>query len=132
LDGLGIRYRRELFELFPGVLAGHGHQWGLTAANQYAKGTSVVAKCGRSVVAGHTHRPLLTSVAVGYNYDLSGRFYLNVGCSMDMAKAEYITSTSPEWGHGVGILEYNTRTGWCQPELLIARDGRFRWNGRWY
>lgn len=60
------------------------------------------------------------------------RFYLNVGCSMDFGKAEYITSRSPEWGHGVGILEYNTRTGWTQPHLITAHDGRFRWAGRWY
>lgn len=132
LDSLGIRYRRELFEVFPGVLAGHGHQWGLTAANQYLKGTAVVAKSGRSVVAGHTHRPLLTTVAVGYNWELASRFYLNVGCSMAFDKAEYITSRSPEWGHGIGLLEYNSRTGWTQPHLLIAHGGRFRWAGRWY
>lgn len=133
LDALGIRYRRELFDVFPGVIAGHGHQWGLTSSNQYVKGTGVVAKSGMSVVAGHTHRPLLTSVAVGFSgRGMQSRFYMNVGCSMDFDKAEYITSRSPEWGHGVGILEYNSRTGWVQPHLLIADGNRFRWAGRWY
>lgn len=132
LDALGIRYRRELFQVFPGVLAGHGHQWGLTSANQYQRGTIWAHKYGASIVAGHTHRPLLTSVMTGSVSSAATRFYLNVGCSMDMSKAEYIMSRSPEWGHGVGILEFNTRTNWTQPHLITAHDGRFRWSGRWY
>jgi len=131
LDELKINYRREVFEVFPGVIAGHGHQWGLTSANQYAKGTHTVHKTGMSVVAGHVHRPLLTSVATGYNFGLDSKFYMNVGCSMRFAAAEYITSRSPEWGHGVGVLTHHTRFG-TQPELLIAKDGRFRYQGTWY
>jgi predicted phosphodiesterase len=132
LDSLGIRYRRELFEVFPGVLAGHGHQWNLTSANQYQRGTAAVGRLGASLVCGHTHRPLLATVATGYNYDLDSHFYLNVGCSMDFGRAGYIQSTAPEWGHGVGLIEYNTRTGWVQPHLIVAQGGRFRWNGKWY
>jgi predicted phosphodiesterase len=131
LDELGINYRREIFEVFPGVIAGHGHQWSLTSSNQYAKGTSVVAKSGASIVAGHTHRPLLTSASTGYNFKLDTRFYMNVGCSMRFAAAEYITSRSPEWGHGVGVLTHHPRFG-TQPELLIAKDGRFKYGEVWY
>lgn len=132
LDALGIRYRRELFEVFPGVLAAHGHQFGLTSSNQYLRGTAWSHKLGASLVAGHTHRPLLASVASGVSGSMASRFYLNVGCSMDFSRAEYITSRSPEWGHGVGLIEYNTRTGWTQPHLITAHDGRFRWEGKWY
>jgi hypothetical protein len=132
LDELEITYRREIFEVFPDVIAGHGHQWGLTSANQYSKGTAVVAKTGKSVVAGHTHRPLLTSAATGYNFNMETRFYMNVGCSLRMDAAEYITSKSPEWGHGVGVLTWNRTLDRTMPELLTAQNGRFRYNGKTY
>jgi hypothetical protein len=131
LDELAITYERTPFCVFPGVLAGHGHQWGLTSANQYQKGTQTVHKMGMSIVAGHTHRPLLTSVATGYNFQMDSRFYLNVGCAMDFTRAEYITSRSPEWGQGVGILQWHRDFG-TSPELAFAKDGRFRINGSWY
>lgn len=132
LDELDIAFRREVFQVFPGVVAAHGHQFGLTSSNQYLRGTAWTHKLGASLVSGHTHRPLLTTVYTGVTPAGTSRFYLNVGCSMDFAKAEYITSRSPEWGHGVGILEHNTRTGWTQPHLLIADGNRFRWGGKWY
>ena len=132
LDELEITYRREIFEVFPDVIAGHGHQWGLTSANQYIKGTAVAAKTGKSVVAGHTHRPLLTSATTGYNFNMTPRFYMNVGCSMKLNRAEYITSTSPEWGHGVGVLTWNRTIDRTTPELLIAQGGRFYYRGTCY
>lgn len=132
LDELEIKYEREIFEVFPDVVAGHGHQWNLTSANQYSKGTSTVLKYGKSIVAGHTHRPLLTSVATGYNFNLATNFYMNVGCSMRFDAAEYITSKSPEWGHGVGVLTWNRTLDRTMPELLIAQDGRFYYQGKCY
>lgn len=132
LDELEIKYEREIFEVFPDVVAGHGHQWNLTSANQYAKGQQVVLKYGKSVVAGHTHRPLLTSVATGYNFNLATNFYMNVGCSMRFDAAEYITSKSPDWGHGVGVLTWNRTLDRTMPELLIAQDGRFRYESKVY
>lgn len=132
LDELEISYRREIFEVFPDVIAGHGHQWGLTSANQYSKGTSISHKLGKSIVAGHTHRPLLTSVSTGYNYQMDTRFYMNVGCSMKYSKAEYITSTSPEWAHGVGVLTWNRTLDRTMPELLVAQNGRFYYREKCY
>jgi hypothetical protein len=132
LDELEIKYRREIFEVFPDVIAGHGHQWGLTSANQYTKGTAVAAKTGKSVVAGHTHRPLLTSATTGYNFNMTPRFYMNVGCAMRLSAAEYITSTSPEWGHAVGVLTWNRTLDRTMPELLIAQNGRFYYHDRCY
>lgn len=133
LNELGIQYERSPFEVFPDVVAGHGHQWNLTSANQYAKGTSIAAKYGKSIVAGHTHRPLLTSVAVGYNFNLTQLFYMNVGCSMRYEAAEYITSKSPEWGHGAGVLTWSRTTGKTHPELIVAdSNNRFRYQGVQY
>jgi predicted phosphodiesterase len=131
LNELGIKFERQAFEIFPGVIAGHGHQWGLTSANQYAKGTQTVHKLGVSVVAGHTHRPILTSVSTGYNFQMDSAFYMNVGCSMDFKSAEYITSKSPEWGLACGVLQWHRDFGTI-PELAIAKDGRFRYQGSWY
>jgi len=132
LDELEITYRREIFDVFPDVIAGHGHQWGLTSANQYQKGCQVVRTVGKSVVAGHTHKPLLTTAATGYNFNMTDNFYMNVGCSMRMDEAEYITSKSPDWAHGVGVLTWNRTIGRTMPELLIARDGRIRYEGKVY
>lgn len=132
LDSLEITYRREIFKVFPDVIAGHGHQWGLTSANQYAKGTQVVAKTGKSVVAGHTHRPLLTTAATGYNFNMATNFYMNVGCAMAFPRAEYITSTSPEWAHGVGVLTWNRTLDRTQPELIVGQGGRFYYQNRMY
>jgi predicted phosphodiesterase len=132
LDSLEITYRREIFEVFPDVIAGHGHQWGLTSANQYAKGTQVVAKTGKSVVAGHTHRPLLTTAATGYNFNMATNFYMNVGCAMEFSAAEYITSKSPEWAHGVGVLTWNRTLDRTQPELIVGQSGRFYYQNRMY
>lgn len=132
LEDLAIRYERKLVEVFPGVIGAHGHQFGLTSSNQYQRGTAWAHKLGASIVAGHTHRPMLTSIMTGTVSSATTRFYLNVGCSMDFTEAEYIMSKSPEWGHGAGILEYNSRTGWIQPHLITAHDGRFRWEGKWY
>jgi predicted phosphodiesterase len=131
LEELGIKYERKIFEVFPGVVAGHGHQWGLTSANQYSKGTSVVATTGASVIAGHTHRPLLTSVATGYNFDIHAKFYMNVGCGMKFSEAEYIKSTAPQWAHGTGLVHWHRDHG-SHPELLVARDTRFEFRGVWY
>lgn len=132
LDRLEITYRREIFEVFPDVIAGHGHQWGLTSTNQYAKGTQVVAKTGKSVVAGHTHRPLLTTAATGYNFNMATNFYMNVGAAMDFRRAEYITSTSPEWAQGIGVLTWNRTLDRTQPELVVGQGGRFRYQGVTY
>lgn len=132
LDELEIKYEREIFEVFPDVVAGHGHQWSLTSANQYSKGPAISHKLGRSIVAGHTHKPLLTAAAQGYNYNLNTRFYMNVGCSMKLSAAEYVTSTSPDWAHGVGVLTWNRTLDRTMPELLIAQGGRFRYESKVY
>jgi hypothetical protein len=123
LDELGITMQYQPFELFPDTIAAHGHQYGLTSAGQYLKGTQVVSRAGKSLVAGHTHRPLLTSVATGYNANMDTSFYLNVGCAMDFDSASYISSRMPEWGFGLGVLKHIN--GVTYPELLLARGRTF-------
>lgn len=132
LDDLGIVLEEKPFEVFPGVIACHGHEFGLTSANQYQKSAQIVARSGVSVCAGHTHRGMLTSVALGYNFDLETRFFLGVGCSMDMSQADYIKSRAPEWSHGTGVLTYNAKTGITHPELVLANSKQFYYNGMWY
>jgi hypothetical protein len=127
LDELGITMQYQPFEIFPDVIAAHGHQYGLTSAGQYEKGTRVVKTAGKGLIAGHTHRPMLTSVARGYNANMSSDFYLNVGCAMDFQSATYISSRQPEWGFGLGVVRYES--GVSYPELLIARDRNFYFEG---
>jgi hypothetical protein len=127
LPELGIEMRYQPFDLFPDVIAAHGHQYGLTSAGQYQKGSQVVKTAGKSLIAGHTHRPILASVARGYNADMSTDFYLNVGCAMDFDSATYISSRQPEWGFGLGIIRHEN--GISYPELLIARGRNFYYDG---
>jgi hypothetical protein len=127
LDELDITMQYQPFDLFPDVIAAHGHQYGLTSAGQYQKGSQVVKTAGKSLIAGHTHRPMLTSVARGYNANMSADFYLNVGCAMDFDSAAYISSRQPEWGFGLGIIRHEA--GVSYPELLIARGRDFYYDG---
>lgn len=127
LDELDITMQYQPFDLFPDVIAAHGHQYGLTSAGQYQKGTQVVKTAGKSLIAGHTHRPVLASVARGYNAEMSTDFYLNVGCAMDFDSATYISSRQPEWGFGLGIIRHEN--GISYPELLMARNRTFYYDG---
>lgn len=127
LAGLQIEMQYQPFELFPDVIAAHGHQYGLTSAGQYQKGTQVVSRAGKSLVAGHTHRPVLTTVATGYNANMDTAFYLNVGCAMNFDDASYISSRQPEWGFGLGVIRH--AEGVSYPELLMARGRNFYFEG---
>lgn len=129
LAELDITMRYEPFHIFPDVVAAHGHQYGLTSATQYQKASQVVARSGYSLVAGHTHRPVLNTIAAGH-LSKETRFYLNVGCAMDFSAATYVTSSMPEWGFGLGILRHIN--GVTYPELLMARDRQFYFEGRVY
>jgi hypothetical protein len=117
------------WEFFPGVLAGHGDQWNLTSKGQYTKLTEVASHKNKCIVAGHTHRPLITSVA-GDRRDL---WVMNVGHSMDITKADYMgidRGGIDQWGQAVGIVHFNGLT--AHPELVIDVAGSMQWRGKYY
>lgn len=114
------------YEFFPGVLAVHGHEesyssvpgkYGLDAINRY----------GKSLVYGHTHRPLLVTNSRGYDGRVETQFAMNVGHGMDTMKVDYLKSGHMNWCRGFGVVTYDT--GSLYPELGISLDGTFIFRG---
>lgn len=128
-NAVGAATHRKPYEFLPGVLAVHGHEesyssvpgkYGLDAINRY----------GRSVVYGHTHRPLLVTNSRGYDGVLETQFAMNVGHGMDTLKADYIKSGHMNWCRAVGVVTYHD--GHLYPELILSVDGTFMYDGVYY
>ena len=124
-----VFFKDKPYEFLPGVLAVHGHEesyssvpgkYGLDAINRY----------GKSVVYGHTHRPLLVTNSRGYDGNVETQFAMNVGHGMDTHQVDYLKSGHMNWCRGFGIVRSDA--GRLFPELVISLDGSFFWNGRTY
>jgi len=129
LDSLGISYERRIFEACPGVLICHGDEVAYSVVPGKL-GLGLVARFGRSVVHGHSHRPNLSTVAVGHGGRLKSLFAMDVGSLMDFKQVSYIPSGHMNWTHGFGILREDGRT--VVPELVLAQNRKFYVDGRWY
>lgn len=114
------------YEFFPGVLAVHGHEesyssvpgkYGLDAINRY----------GKSLVYGHTHRPLLVTNSRGFDGRVETQFAMNVGHGMDTMKVDYLKSGHMNWCRAAGVITYDN--GSLYPELILSIDGTFRHDG---
>lgn len=125
----GIVYHRKPYEFLPGVLTVHGHEesyssvpgkYGLDAINRY----------GKSIVYGHTHRPLLVTNSRGFDGRLETQFAMNVGHAMDTLKVDYAKAGHMNWCRGFGVVYYDN--GQLYPELVISLDGSFRFGGKMY
>lgn len=117
------------YEFFPGILAVHGHEesyssvpgkYGLDAINRY----------GKSVVYGHTHRPLLVTNSRGYDGRVETQFAMNVGHGMDTLKVEYLKSGHMNWCRAAGVVDYDN--GRLYPHLIMSLDGTFIFDGVLY
>jgi len=129
LKGQGVVYQLKPYEFLPGVLSVHGHEesyssvpgkYGLDAINRY----------GKSIVYGHTHRPLLVTNSRGYDGRVETQFAMNVGHGMDTLKVDYLKSGHMNWCRGFGLVHYDN--GQLYPELVISLDGTFRYGGKLY
>lgn len=106
-EPLDIQYDVPLITDIPGVVLGHGDQWNLTSKAQYSQMSNVAMEHGKSVIAGHTHRPLLSTVPYRDGDGQSSRFIMNVGNAMDITQASYTQhyrGKTPTWGQAVGII----------------------------
>lgn len=129
LNAHGVVYHRKPYEFLPGVISVHGHEesyssvpgkYGLDSINRY----------GKSVVYGHTHRPLLVTNSRGYDGHVETQFAMNVGHGMDTMKVDYIKSGHMNWSRALGLVHYDN--GQLYPELILSIDGTFRYNGTLY
>lgn len=124
-----VFFKEKPYEFLPGVLSVHGHEesyssvpgkYGLDAINRY----------GKSVVYGHTHRPLLVTNSRGYDGDVTTQFAMNVGHGMDTYQVDYLKSGHMNWCRAFGVVRYDSDR--LFPELVIAVDGSFHWSGKVY
>lgn len=133
-EPLDIHFDVPLITSIPGVLLGHGDQWGLTSKSQYTQLSMVAKDSCKSVIAGHTHRPMLATVAYkDEQYRQKSRWIMNVGNAMNVAKAEYMNvdrGKTPEWGQAVGVV--TVKDGEAYPELVIDTGGKMMFRGKEY
>lgn len=124
-----VFFKDKPYEFLPGVLAVHGHEesyssvpgkYGLDSINRY----------GKSVVYGHTHRPLLVTNSRGYDGNVETQFAMNVGHGMDTHQVDYVKSGHMNWCRAFGVVRSDA--GRLYPELVLSLDGSFFWNGRTY
>lgn len=129
LNAAGVVYHRKPYEFLPGVISVHGHEesyssvpgkYGLDAINRY----------GKSVVYGHTHRPILLTNSRGYDGRIETQFAMNVGHGMDTLKVDYLKSGHMNWCRAFGVITYDN--GRLYPELILSFDGTFRFREKTY
>jgi hypothetical protein len=128
---LDIKYDVHLIDDIPGVIIGHGDQWNLTSKAQYTQLSNVAMEHSKSVIAGHTHRPLLSTVPYRVGDSQESRFILNVGHAMDITQAGYTQhyrGKTPMWGQAVGII--NVVDGVAIPTLVQDISGTMYYDNK--
>ena len=116
-DGFGVEHRDQPYAVAPGVRAIHGMK---LSSTQQAAGQSAFKermRLGHSVVQGHTHR-----LGVGWDSQERSRFWLEAGCLIDFAKADYIPFLNPNWQQGFGLIHEDRQRVW--PEVVPIHKGR--------
>lgn len=128
LAGLGIELQRSPFVLAPGVLAVHGHEQAYSSVpGRYEM--ERVKQYGMSVVAGHTHTPVLVTYAQGFGHKQRHFWGMNVGHGMDVKKVGYTKDGSVRWTQAFGIIETD-RHNTSHPRLITAPQGRVYFAGQ--
>lgn len=133
-EELDINWDVHVVDSIPGTIAGHGDQWNLTSKAQYSQLTNVAMENAKNVIAGHTHRPMLSTVPYrDENGDQQSRFIMNVGHAMDITQADYTShyrGKTPTWGQAVGII--TVVDGVAHPQLVQDHRGSMLFSGRVY
>lgn len=129
LAELDIELQRSPFLLAPGVLAVHGHERAYSSVlGKYEM--ERVRQYGMSVVSGHTHTPVLVTVAQGYGLDQKHFFGMNVGHGMDTSRVWYTKDGHLNWCQGFGLID--VVQGVSYPRLITAPAGKFSFQGKVY
>lgn len=133
-EPLDINWDVNLVDMIPGTIAGHGDQWNLTSKAQYSQLTNVAMENAKNIIAGHTHRPMLSTVPYrDADGNQQSRFVMNVGHAMDITKADYTNhyrGKTPTWGQAVGLV--TVVNGIAHPELVQDHNGSMFYGGTIY
>lgn len=129
LNKYGVIYKRKPYEFLPGIISVHGHEEAYSSVpGKY--GIDAINRYGKSVVYGHTHRPVLVTNSRGFDGRVETQFAMNVGHGMDTTQVDYLKSGHMNWCRAFGVVHYDN--GQLYPELIVSIDGTFRFNGRLY
>lgn len=136
LNELGVRLHRKPFSFLPGWHLMHGDEGGLSSEpGKTALG--LARKVGTSVVCGHTHRlglqPFTESVG---GTVVRVRYGFEVGCLMDMRKANYIMEKGgfANWQLGFGAIYYDRDNRKLSTPVPVPmnQDGSFLFEGKYW
>lgn len=133
LDHYNVSYVSGPYEFTPGTVAVHGHERAYSSVpGKY--GLARAVEYGANVVYGHTHTPLLVTTAVGTatTAHRESRWAMNVGHGMDMSKATYLEDGYATWCQAFGIVTHDHELNRTQPELVMAPNGNFWFDGMWW
>lgn len=108
-DEIGVDYHRKPFEFARGWVLAHGDEGSLSRIpGGTAKGLAVT--WGKSVVCGHTHRAGIMPYTTGLPGPNQRTVYgVEVGCLMNMRRAEYIKTGAPNWQHAFAVIHVDER-----------------------
>lgn len=123
-----VQYVAGPHEFVPRCVAVHGHERAYSSIpGKY--GLARVLDYGKHVVYGHTHTPLLATVAQGTDQDRHSLWTMNVGHGMDMSQASYLKDGYATWCQAFGTVTL-TDSGEVIPHLYMAIDGKLEVDGR--
>lgn len=127
LDDHGVSLVRGPFRIAPETVLIHSHErayssvqgkWGLDRIKDY----------DMNVVYGHTHTPCLVTSTIGTKETSRTRWAMNVGHGMDKSKAGYLGDGYATWNQAFGLV--HEQDGVAYPELIVANNGRFQFDGK--
>ena len=126
---LGITYHRAPYEFEPEWVLAHGDEGGLSQIpGVTARG--LAQRWNKNIVCGHTHRAGLVPHTTGMNGNTRTLFGLEVGCLMDLTRAEYLKKSaySANWQHALGIIHVERSS--ARAKKIITPELRFIVNGK--
>ena len=126
---IGVEYHSEMWEFAPGWLLAHGDEGGLS--NEAGRTALKLAqRAGKSVTCGHTHRAGVIPFTEAHGgKHVRTLFGMEVGCLMELKKANYLKSGGANWQLAFGIHFVDGRK--VSPHVVFMRtDGSFVWEGR--
>ena len=127
LDANAVSLVRGPYGFMPSVVSAHGHERAYSSIpGKY--GIDRVREYGTNLVYGHTHTPLLVTTAVGTGDSRQTLWAMNVGHGMDMSKAGYLKDGYATWCQAFGLVTWDGEI--AHPELVLAPNGKFHWEGR--
>lgn len=128
-EDLGWTYHTKPYEFSKGFVLAHGDEGSLSKVPGSTAMGLVRKWGGVSVFCGHTHRLGMQHE----NFSLNGkvtkhRFGIEVGHTMALSKASYLSALSANWQSGFGLLEVDD-AGVGTPYAVPIVGGKIRWGG---